>query len=87
MGVLGIQFLSTSSNYDKEVNFINTLKRNRLISNYIWNLNYTSDNSGYLVIGEFPHSFNEKKYNKEYLNQINVHQEGAQKVSSMEFIF
>ena len=80
MGVLGIQFLSTSSNYDKEVNFINTLKRNRLISNYIWNLNYTSDNSGYLVIGEYPHSFNEKKYNKEYLNQINVHQEGAQKV-------
>ena len=80
MGVLGIQFLSTSSNYDKEVNFINTLKRNRLISNYIWNLNYTSDNSGYLVIGEFPHSFNEKEYNKEYLNQINVHQEDAQKV-------
>ena len=80
MGVLGLQFLSTSFIYDKEVNFINVLKSKRIISSYIWNLNYTSENSGYLVIGEYPHSFNNKKYNKDNLNQINVHQEGAQKV-------
>ena len=80
MGVLGIQFCSTSFIYDKEVNFINTLKKNRLITNYIWNLNYTSENSGNLVIGEYPHSYNNKKYDKENMNQINVHQESAQKV-------
>ena len=79
MGVLGFQFCSTSFIYDKEVNFINTLKKNRLITNYIWYLNYTSENNGYLVIGEFPHSFDTKKYDQENLNQINLHQEGAQK--------
>ena len=80
MGVLGLQFLSTSFIYDKEVNLINVLKSKRIISSYVWNLNYTSENSGYLVIGEYPHSFNNKKYNKDNLNQINVHQEGAQKI-------
>ena len=40
MGVLGIQFLSTSFIYNKEANVINTIKKNRLITNYIWNLNY-----------------------------------------------
>ena len=80
MGVLGIQFLSTSSNYDKEVNFINILKKNRLITNYIWNLNYTSETSGNLVIGEYPHTFNSKKYDKDTLYPTHVPQEGAQKV-------
>ena len=79
-GVLGIQFFSTSFNYQKEINFINTLKKNRLITNYIWNLNYTSKDNGYLVIGEYPHTFNNKKYDKENLNQVNVHQEGGQKI-------
>ena len=78
MGVLGIQFFSTNNAYLKEVNFINTLKRNRLITHYIFNLNYTSDNSGYLVIGDFPHTFS-NKYDKEYLNQKNLYQEGNQK--------
>ena len=78
MGVLGIQFFSTNNAYLKEVNFINTLKRNRLISNYIFNLNYTSDNSGYLVIGDFPHTFN-NKYDKESLKQKNIYHEGNQK--------
>ena len=80
MGVLGIQFFSTSSFYEKEVNFINSLKRNRLITNYVWNLNYTEDNKGYLIIGEYPHAFDSKKYDKEKLMQVNVRQEGAQKV-------
>ena len=80
MGVLGIQFLSTSNNYEKEVNFINTLKRNRLITNYVWNLNYTEDDKGYIVIGEYPHSYDNKNYDKEKLMQVNVYQEGAQKV-------
>ena len=42
------------------------------------NLNYTSDNSGYLVIGDFPHTFN-NKYDKENLKQKNIYHEGNQK--------
>ena len=78
MGVLGIQFFSTNNAYIKEVNFINTLKRNKIITNYIFYFNYTSDNSGYLVIGDFPHTFN-NKYDKGNLNQKNLYQEGNQK--------
>ena len=78
MGVLGLQFISTSFVYSKEINIMVLLKKRGLTSNYVWNLNYTTDNSGFLVIGEYPHSFNDKKYNKENMKQINVHKEGAQ---------
>ena len=80
MGVFGLQFLSPSNAYSKEVNFVNTVKKNNLITSYIFNLNYTSENEGNLVIGEFPHSFNSEKYDENSLKQINVHQEGAQKL-------
>ena len=54
------------------------LKKRGLTSNYVWNLNYTSENSGFLVIGEYPHIYDQKKYDKENLKQINVHKEAAQ---------
>ena len=79
MGVLGLQFFSTSFIYSKEINMMVILKKKGLTSNYIWNLNYTSDDSGFLVIGEHPHNYDEKNYNKENLKQINLHREGAQK--------
>ena len=79
MGVLGLQFFSTSFVYSKEINLMVILKKKGLTSNYIWNLNYTSDDSGFLVIGEHPHNYDEKNYNKENLKQINLHREGGQK--------
>ena len=80
MGILGLQFLSTSFVYSKEINMMVTLKKKGLTSNYVWNLNYTSDNSGVLVIGDYPHNYDENNYDKENLRQINVHREGAQKL-------
>ena len=80
MGILGLQFLSTSFVYSKEINMMVTLKKKGLTSNYVWNLNYTSDNSGFLVIGDYPHNYDENHYDKENLRQINVHREGAQKL-------
>jgi len=80
MGILGLQFLSTSFVYSKEINMMVTLKKKGLTSNYVWNLNYTSDNSGFLVIGDYPHNYDENNYDKENLRQINVHREGAQKL-------
>ena len=56
------------------------MKKKGLTSNYVWNLNYTSDNSGFLVIGDYPHNYDENHYDKENLRQINVHREGAQKL-------
>ena len=80
MGVLGLQVLSTSFVYTKEINIMIVLKKKGLTTNYMWNLNYTTENSGYLVIGEYPHNYDNKKYNKENLRQENVHREGAQKI-------
>ena len=80
MGVLGLQFLSTSFVYTKEINIMIVLKKKGLTTNYMWNLNYTTENSGYLVIGEYPHNYDNKKYNKDNLRQVNVHREGAQKI-------
>ena len=80
MGILGLQFFSTSFIYSKEINMMVLLKKRGLASNYAWNLNYTSDNSGFLVIGEYPHFYDEKKYDKESMKQINVHKEGAQNI-------
>ena len=80
MGVLGLQFLSTSFVYTKEINIMIVLKKKGLTTNYMWNLNYTTENSGYLVIGEYPHNYDNKKYNKKNLRQENVHREGAQKI-------
>ena len=80
MGLIGLQFLSTSFVFSKEINMMVTLKKKGLTSNYIWNLNYTDDNSGFLIIGDYPHNYAPNKYNKDNLRQINVHREGAQKL-------
>ena len=79
-GILGLQYFSTYYVYPREINIMVLLKKRGLTSNYVWNLNYTSDDSGYLVIGEYPHTYDEKNYNKENMKQINVHREGIQKV-------
>ena len=42
MGILGLQFFSTSFIYSKEINMMVLLKKRGLTSNYVWNLNYTS---------------------------------------------
>lgn len=76
MGILGLQFYTSS--YSREVNFIKVLKNNNAISNYIWNLNYTSNNNGYLVIGEYPHIFNNKVYKEKYLKRINLNHFGLE---------
>ena len=80
MAVLGLQFFSSTFSLTSDINFIDVLKRNRLITSYVWNMYYTSENEGYIVIGEFPHTYNSEKFNKDDLKQINVHQQGAQKV-------
>ena len=80
MGLIGLQFISTSFVFSKEINMMVTLKKKGLTSNYIWNLNYTDDNSGFLIIGDYPHNYAPNKYNKDNLRQINVHREGAQKL-------
>lgn len=80
MGILGLQFFSTSFIYSKEVNLMVVLKKSGLTSNYLWNLYYTSDKDGYLVIGDHPHNYDPKKYVRENMRQVNVHADGFEKI-------
>ena len=72
-GILGLQYFSTYYVYPREINIMVLLKKRGLTSNYVWNLNYTSDDSGYLVIGEYPHTYDEKNYNKENIRYANLY--------------
>ena len=44
-----------------KMNIFDNLKKSNVISSYIFNLNYTSDNEGFLSIGEFPSLYNDNK--------------------------
>ena len=42
-----------------KMNIFDNLKKSNVISSYIFNINYTSDNEGFLSIGEFPSQYND----------------------------
>ena len=46
---------------NKKMHIIENLKQENAISSYIFNLNYTSDNEGYLSIGEYPPELKDEK--------------------------
>ena len=71
-------------------NFIRQLKANNIISNYIYSFIYENDESGYILIGEYPHNINlnynlydkYSTYKEENLNWIHaVKSENNQKWS------
>ena len=62
------------------------LLKEKNINNYsIWSIHFSKEGNiigdeGYLLLGEYPHNYDNKKYNKDNLRQVNVHREGAQKI-------
>ena len=46
-----------------KMNIFDNLKKSNVISSHIFNLNYTSDNEGFLSIGELPSQYNDNKDN------------------------
>ena len=50
---------------NKKMHIIENLKQENAISSYIFNLNYTSDNEGYLSIGEYPPELKDDKKKEE----------------------
>ena len=71
-GILGLNLIGQidNSNYSLLYN----LKKNNLIKNYTWTYEYIDDKKekGKLIIGEYPHIYNPKKYKKEKLKFINA---------------
>jgi hypothetical protein len=66
-GILGF-LLSHQRFFDENItniNFIPQLKQKKLISNYDFNFHFTTEKSGYIIIGEKPHEYDNIHYKKE----------------------
>ena len=64
-GVIGLKAIINE--IYKEYNFIDKLKTNEIINSYVWMINYTSNDEGNLIIGEFPHIFDPLSYKENEL--------------------
>ena len=81
MGILGMQL--HSSTYYKDINFINILKKRNIISSYVWNLKYTTDNEGFLTIGEYPHEYEQNNFKEKDLKNTKAINNGG--LSKLKF--
>ena len=63
-GLLGLELCELNA-YSTNFNFILTLKKQKIINNYVFYFKYTTDNEGIMIIGEEPHLIQNDKY-KEY---------------------
>jgi hypothetical protein len=56
-GTIGLQITVYYNDYD-QINILKSLKNLNLIDKLVWNINYTNNEEGYLIIGEHPHQYN-----------------------------
>ena len=66
----GFKVYSQNLNEIPEINFINQLKSNNIISNYDWSILYDDDGkfeSGIFLIGIKPHEYKPKYFNEKYI--------------------
>ena len=52
----------TGPHMDMDSNLVVQLKKNKIINNYAFTINYTSFNEGELIIGEYPHVYDSQNY-------------------------
>ena len=53
-------------------NIINQLKEKKIISSYLFSIKYKEEDKGELIIGEYPHNYDKKNYNKNLLSEIRI---------------
>ena len=71
-GILGMKVFESRIKY-QPFNFIKQLKQNNIIKNYIYSFNYNNDNEGNLIIGEYPHQYNNNEYNIDNFKEIKMY--------------
>ena len=68
-GILGLQM--TRRYLDREeIIFIKSLKNIDAIDKIVWSIDYKNDNEGYLILGEYPHQY-DNNYSKNDMNELN----------------
>ena len=60
-------------NKNKSLNFINILKYKNITSNYYWTIKFSNLNEGLIIIGDLPHIYDSKNYQKNKLEFTNTH--------------
>ena len=65
---IGLQI--SKYNFKDDKNFIEQLKKHKIIKSYTFNIEYLTDNSGIIIIGEYPHDYNSSYYKKENFKYV-----------------
>ena len=68
-GLIGLNADNKSVQKYSKYNFINELKKNKIIKDYYFTIKYNDNNSGNLIIGDIPHNY-DKNYNHYYFKDI-----------------
>ncbi len=68
-GLLGLNFIKERD--DEDLNFIKVLLEKKIISSSIWSIKYLNDNEGELIIGDYPHKYN-NNYDENFLKFTKV---------------
>ena len=85
-GILGF---GKNSNYYKEYNFIDELKAKSVINHSIWSFDFYNKekyDKGNLIIGEYPHVYNPKKYKLENYYKIKLNQDKINENNNNDWI-
>ena len=70
-GILGLRMPDEKAQF----NLIKQLKKNNIIDSYIFFIDFPDKNNineGQIIIGQYPHDYNKKKYNKDNIEQRQV---------------
>jgi heme/copper-type cytochrome/quinol oxidase subunit 2 len=70
-GVLGIGLKDKNEDFNN-YNFIFQIKKLNIIKSYTYTIIYEKKDSGKLIIGEFPHEYDKKKYNEKTYMKTNA---------------
>ena len=68
-GLLGLNLLKERN--DEDLNFVKVLLEKKVIASSIWTIKYLNDNEGELIIGDYPHKYN-NNYDENFLKFTKV---------------
>ena len=70
-GIFGLNFQDSDTKMYADYNFINILKKNNIITEYYFSIEYKDNNSGNLIIGDMVH-LHDDEYNKKYYKEMYI---------------
>ena len=74
-GIIGLNQEYYKDNHKEIINkknIINELKEKKIISSYLFTIKYKEEDKGELIIGEYPHNYDKKNYNKDLYSEIRL---------------